>query len=119
MVLTPPTSLLSTVSVDTTSSIVALPAHSCQVCVSGSGWHSSQKDRRGSSSMAFPGKHEVPLSLLRELLRFVSQGSRGVPQPPLHPREAPRPAFALHSSVGEETSGKDIGNGCQAKPSGE
>lgn len=113
MVLTPPTSLLSTVSVDTTSSIVVLPAHSCQVCVSGGGWHSSQEDHRGSSSVAFAGKHEVALSLLRELLRFVSHESHGVPRPPPHPREAPRPAFALHSSVGEETAGKDFGNGCQ------
>lgn len=63
--------------------------------------------------MAFAGKHEVPLSLLRELLWFGSHGSRGVPRPPPHPREAPRPAFALHSSVGEEITGKDIGNRCQ------
>ena len=87
MVLTPPTSLLSTVSVDTTSSIVVLPAQSCQVCVSRGGWHSSQEDRRGGSSVAFAGKHEVPLSLLRELLWFGSHGSRGVPRPPPHPRD--------------------------------
>lgn len=81
----------------------------------GGGWHSSQEDRRGGSSVAFAGKHEVRLSLLphteRELLWFVSHGPRGVPRPPPHPREAPRPAFALHSSVGEEIAGQVIGKG--------
>lgn len=112
MVLTPPTSLLSTVGVDTTSSIVVLPliAATC-VCPGVGGLRPG--GRRGSSSMASAGTHEVSLSLLRELLRFVSRGPRSVPRPPPHLREAPRPAAALHSTVGEETAGKGIRNGCQ------